>query len=603
MKKNDWIFALSVAAYSYLFWQQLPGVNFIVMNLLLLGGIILNDKNLLRNKRFLFVMAGALITSCFIYLYGNMLSVCGNLVSLLLVSSFTINRNNSVFVALMLALGNTLLSIAFMITDAISRRNKNNSAGSKSAGKKFMIVLIALCVAVIFLLMYRSANILFYELTEKLNLSFISPGWIFFTITGAILTYSFYYQHKIGGFALWEASVPDQLEPATIPGFFDKLLSMDSERFSGIVLLILLNALLLVVNILDIRFLISVTGQIPENSTYSEYVHQGVGMLIFSVICAMLIILFYFRGRMNFDTNGRLLRALALFWILQNAFMIISTAFRNDLYVTQYGFTYKRLGVYYYLLMTLIGIAAIAIKVNRRKTNAFLFRSTGWIYYPLLILSCFVNWDAYIADFNLYRGRINKDTQYLSSLSWRAWPALQQHLKKYPDSPVTTDYRGGLYLFLSRQKEIRENYKWQSHCLARKSAYDIFTREPLTAGGTDLAVTNSGLREVFYFPVLANSTFINFEGNDLTDVSEVRNYRQAKQLYLNNNPELISVAGVAHLSRLEELNLKGTRVTDFWPVLNLKKLKQLTVTSISKSWIDRIKRMNPGIVIETITVN
>src|SRR5688572_6115708 len=99
MKKNDWIFLISLAAYSYLFWQQIPGLNFLIMNIILITGIILRDKTVLQNRAWLLAAGCSLLTAFSVFWHVNVLSVFANFAAMLLTGSFVLNRGNSVIIA------------------------------------------------------------------------------------------------------------------------------------------------------------------------------------------------------------------------------------------------------------------------------------------------------------------------------------------------------------------------------------------------------------------------------------------------------------------------------------------------------------------------
>jgi hypothetical protein len=159
-------------------------------------------------------------------------------------------------------------------------------------------------------------------------------------------------------------------------------------------------------------------------------VHQGTGTVIVSIVIAISIILFYFRGTLNFSEQSKTIKVLAYLWIAQNVFMLISTGFRNDLYIAEYGLTYKRIGVYIYLLLASIGLVTTFIKILKLKSNHFLFRSNGWLFYGVLIIACFVNWDVMITWYNIQLPKQIEKT-YLVKLSDKTLPQLFA-LESYP---------------------------------------------------------------------------------------------------------------------------------------------------------------------------
>ena len=197
--------------------------------------------------------------------------------------------------------------------------------------------------------MYRSSSTLFDALAAKINWDFISWNWIVFTLGGLILLYGFFYQKRIGMLDSLDANTSNNLTSGhTKPIFlFGKELSLMDENFSGTLLFVLLNVLVLIVNILDVDFIFG--GQkLPMGISYADFIHQGIEMLITSIIVAISIILFYFRGGLNFYQNNKTIKVLASLWVLQNALMLFSSFVRNNMCVHEYGLSYKHIGVYVY---------------------------------------------------------------------------------------------------------------------------------------------------------------------------------------------------------------------------------------------------------------
>ncbi|HET6993163.1 MAG TPA: DUF4173 domain-containing protein, partial [Bacteroidia bacterium] len=417
MKKNDWIFLVTVFIYSILFYKEMPGLNFFIFSCILLSGQIFMRPGIFRNRQWLFAALGAISTSACVLYYGNTLSIFASFFSLMLTSYFAFQKDGSVLVGIFSSFVSSCASIGFMVSRIFERqRNKPESSSGNKFGKRTLIVLFALIVVLIFFFMYRESSVLFYQLTQKINFDWISFSWIGFTLLGALVVYGYYFHNPIPGIAEWDGKRVLNIPPQMNQTFWDKLMSMDSEKFSGIVLFSLLNILLLVVNGLDLAFIFNNNGNLPQGVSCKEYVHQGVGMLIASIIFAMLIILYFFRGRLNFSEKGKALRYLALLWIAQNAFMLYSTAWRNDVYVLAFGLTYKRIGVFIYLLLTLIGLIVTAWKVQGKKTNAFLIRTNSWLFYGVWVVACFFNWDGIVFKNNTTK--IQKpDLTYLTSLS------------------------------------------------------------------------------------------------------------------------------------------------------------------------------------------
>src|SRR5688500_1135840 len=101
MKKNDWILLITTALYSLLFYQQTPGINFLIFNVALITCLGIKENSLLKDTRWTLAAIGSLLSSLCISYYGNGLSVTANLISLGLLSALSYKRNTSVILSLL----------------------------------------------------------------------------------------------------------------------------------------------------------------------------------------------------------------------------------------------------------------------------------------------------------------------------------------------------------------------------------------------------------------------------------------------------------------------------------------------------------------------
>jgi hypothetical protein len=255
------------------------------------------------------------------------------------------------------------------------------------------------------------------------------------------------------------------------------------ENKAGTLLLMLLNILLLVVNSSDIAFL---AGGISanQNLNYSEMVHQGIGALIFSIIIAVGIILYFFRGRLNFDEKAKTLQALALIWMLQNLLLTATGAYKNYLYVDIVdGLTYKRVGVFFYLLLASIGLFFTAMKVYTKKPNWYLVRVNFTAFFIVLIASSPIDWDVIITNYNIKHAeqkREDPDIEYLLRLSSRNLPLIEEWMNKAATDPKTLhqykawEYNSLAEKFTNKSVLFNEKYSqkgWQSWNLTNHTNY------------------------------------------------------------------------------------------------------------------------------------
>ncbi|WMJ74023.1 DUF4173 domain-containing protein [Cytophagaceae bacterium ABcell3] len=454
MKKSDALFIVLIAAYSYLFYAQSAGINFLLFTILVTSSIALQKPFLMKSPAWLVAAIGSILASVCVFLYGNTLSVFANILSMLLAAGFSANRKASVIFSLLHALYSYVMSLPEMFIQFAERLEKHPDNPSGDWIKKVLVVVLPVLVTFCFVLLYRSANPLFDELVAKIDLSFISWGMLFFTLTGMPLVYGTFAQKHIPWLKEIDQAASDKLQENSSDSGF--LSSIVNEFQSGVILLYLLNGLLLVVNVVDFQFLLSL-NKLPHGITYSTFLHQSINTLIFSIIVAIAVILFYFRGNLNFHKNRKHLKVLAFAWIVQNGILIITSAAKNNLYIMEYALTYKRIGVYVYLLLCLIGLIITYLKNKNTHSNWFLFRKSSWAFYVVLIGSCFFPWDQIIVSHNLSKPA--PDERYLLSLSASVIPEMLRYQQNYGSDPTVS--------MLLSEKAISYAYKqndkgWQS---------------------------------------------------------------------------------------------------------------------------------------------
>ncbi|MNK55027.1 hypothetical protein D3C87_740270 [compost metagenome] len=206
-----------------------------------------------------------------------------------------------------------------------------------------------------------------------------------------------------------------------------KKLALKTENIIGIISFTALNLLLLFLNAIDTATL-WFNNAVDASKNFSAELHDGTNTLIFSIVIAMLIIVYFFSGNLNFYRKNKWIKLLAYIWIAQNIFLVLSVFHRDYDYIFYHGLTYKRIGVAVFATLSLIGLATVYIKVAKQKSVFFLYRINSKIWYALLVLLSFVNWDALIVNYNLSNAnRIKVDVNHLMSLSDKTLPLLVEN--------------------------------------------------------------------------------------------------------------------------------------------------------------------------------
>lgn len=433
MKTTDKIIIGSGLLFGILFYEQDFGVNFFIFSLVQALGLLFTTDPEKKTKNWWLVFTGVNISALSILLYGSLLGVWANIISLFVLASISIQPKSSLVISLFHSLYTVMTGIVHVMTDFIQKTMDQSGWTNKSRLlKNTVITLVSFVIALIFIGLYRNANVAFKDLTNQIDLSFISAEWIIFTLFGYYLVYLMYKPRNIAKIQNHDLESSNEADEEG-RGIASKWMSMQSEITWARTLLIMLNVVLVVV--LSTEFLYELGGfQLSEEIGHSENVHKGVNALIFSIVLAVGIILFFFQGRLNFIQENKWLKNLALVWIVQNVLLVILTAWKNWLYVEEFFLTYKRIGVFVYLVCCMVGLAYTYLKVTHAKSNWFLVRKVGWTIYAVLFLTPLVNWDRLIIEYNFTRAETeasNLDVDYLLDLPQENYPLVFQKLEKF----------------------------------------------------------------------------------------------------------------------------------------------------------------------------
>ncbi len=608
MKKNDWIVLFATALYSYLFYQEKTGFNVLLFSISLVVTWIVRDKQVLKNKMWLLVAVGTIVTGCSVSYYGNYLSIIANVISLCVLSGISTYKNSSVLFSFFFSCYTFFTSIFHMVFDFIKRKSNQVATSSK---RSILFVVIPVVICTLFLFIYKASNPIFNELTKKINLDFISITWIFSTLFGFLLMYCFYNHKRIPLLSTIDDVTDTNLinKEYTTFTFFGKQIAVVDENFSGTLLFILLNLLLLVVNVIDLTFLFG-GKKLPAEVSYSDFVHQGTNSIIFSIFFAIIIILFCFRGALNFYEKNKTITYLTYAWILQNIFMLYTTAEKNNLYVSDFGLTYKRIGVYVYLLLCIIGLVSTFIKIMYKKTNQFLYRVNCTTYFIVLVIATIGNWDIIITHFNLTKAKHN-EKEYLSTLSYSVLPVLldlptdstldkdkplMKHRMFSDDYNYEKTYEENLTSKLSQFLLDKSKRTWKSNYWESDNIY-----KQLSASNkkiTTLYFENEYLDNLNFIEFNTSIEELYLHNNNITDMNVLSKFSSLKYLDVRNN-NISNLRGIEKLSNLEYLYITNNEIHDFSPLYSLRKLLVLKVPeNIDKSQVDELRKNIPNCTIQ-----
>ncbi|MBK1894157.1 DUF4153 domain-containing protein [Chryseobacterium paridis] len=398
MKTHHYIF-LTTALFVFLFYNENVGLNLGILGIIyaILTGYKTPEKN--RTKTFLILFITSILSSIAFAWYGDFPSFLAVVSSLLLLSYRSKNRKMKILLLIPVFVVNcfTFLCRFFSFDGWLPKRNI-----SGLGQKLFAFILIPLVLVAVFFGIYSVGSAHFAKLFANIEIDFNFWQLFCISVLGMFIAFN-YWNYTVEKLIYKQNHILNDT-------FHDKekmikssysFLDLDTERMSGVISFFLLNILL-------IFFIFSYnyeqfyeTSKTPNQ--LSEETHERVNAVIMSIIMAILVIMFYFKSSFNFDPKAGLMKTLAKIWIFFNAILIVSAMIKNSEYIINYGFTYKRLGVYAFLILSLIGLIMTFIKIQYKKRNAFLFNTMTWYFYGTILACSYINWGGFITSQNMKR--------------------------------------------------------------------------------------------------------------------------------------------------------------------------------------------------------
>ncbi|MBE4951347.1 DUF4153 domain-containing protein [Chryseobacterium culicis] len=398
MKTHHYIF-ITALLFVIVFYDKEVGLNLGILGIVY--AILTLFRTPEKNKTgSLYILFGTSILSSIAFAwFGDFTSFIAVVSSLLLLGYKSKNRRLKILFLIPVFMVNCCTSFCrfFSFDEWLPKKNV-----SGLWQKTLAFILIPLVLVSVFFGIYSAGSnhfaALFTDYELDLNL------WQVFclSVLGFFIAFNYWNYavekliYKNNHFLDNEFSIDSSIPKATY-----SFLDLDAERMSGVISFVLLNILL-------IFFIITYNYEqfyeaVKTPVQLSEETHERVNTVILSIVMAILVIMFYFKSGFNFDPKARLLKILAKVWIFLNAVLVISAALKNYEYIVNYAFTYKRLGVFAFLLLSLVGLTLTFIKIQKQKRNIFLVNTMIWYFYGTILLCSYINWGGFITAQNMKR--------------------------------------------------------------------------------------------------------------------------------------------------------------------------------------------------------
>ncbi len=460
MKKHIYIDLIAIfgggVLFNFLFWNEGLGIN-LFLHTLFIFVILFRKKEHYTDKKAILIAFSHLLTALLVVINHAVLNIFGYYITLIILIGFIhAQQIKTVFTALLSGFLQLACSPINLFKKILAVKIGNFSL--KPIFRPIKYLIIPVFVVIFFSIIYTIANPVFAKYAESFMLN-ISEGvarifsFIFgdlsfdrfvHVVIGILFTAGILLSFKENGLEKMDATSSDDLirkrKIKSTPSFIQELkliflgaiiskkMALKTENIIGIISFAALNLLILILNIIDFNTIW--LGNISSfNDVYlSTQLHEGANSLIFSILMAMLVIIYFFSGNINFYSKNKALKILAYAWIIQNTFLVFSVLIRDYHYINLSGLTYKRIGVLVFLILCIIGLFTVYIKVAQQKTLFYLLKVNGQIWYVLFIIFGVVNWDTLIVNYNINsRNRIALDVEHLMEMSDKTLPILDKN--------------------------------------------------------------------------------------------------------------------------------------------------------------------------------
>ncbi len=433
-------FTLS-AAFNFLFWQEKPGINYALYSLLFIGVLAFLEPQKLKRKYVLVSLIGILISLFALVYINSVLSIIMFFSSAVLFITFYYQEElRSIYYVVPASAINFFYSFGTFFESA--GRISQKTASGKKAWKWAKLLVIPVVITLVFYLIYFRSN----PFVEKFSIKVFDGIWQYFSAFfehypplrfvfigwGALIACYLIFYKKGEVFQKLEDQQSDDIERKRKKHSFPFALNaLMNEYRIAFITLISLNLLLLMVNAVDV-WKVWIAFDYKVGVSLSAELHEGIYLLILSLLLSIGILVYFFKGNINFMQKNKHLKILGFIWLVQNIALAITAFLKCLYYINYYSLTYKRIGVLMFLSLTIFGLIMMFFKVEKRKSVYFLLRSNSWFVYLFFVCASLVNWDVMIAEYNLSQSKSGvADYEYLISLSTKTLPVLLENKTFY----------------------------------------------------------------------------------------------------------------------------------------------------------------------------
>ena len=442
--RNTILAIAALCCWNFLFWRQAYGINFSLVWLLAIGLLSIAKPVSWLDRRVLLCGLAGFTAAIACAIHGSPLARWALTGFGFLQAGFALSPElRAIPVVMTRALAQPFISIR---ESAQSIRSNIRDRGALAGLPSFhlhrewlTIAFFPMVITGMFFSIYSFANPHFSSTVsqwwiramEGIRQIFqnFSIEWISFMLLGLAIALIFLSRSDWRGLSRWEMLIPEKLRRrrrSHAPRMDFDTMDLRREYRMGMSTLIMVNLLIFFYLIIDYRFLFKADS--ISGAELKAMVYESTGGLILSILLAMALLLYFFRGNLNFyPDQRRRLQKLAYIWIGSNAILAVSLIIRNMLYIQSNGLAYKRLGIFFWLVLVAAGLWTFWKKIDRRKSAFWLVKSNAICAVILLAVSAPVDWDRIILKVNLNHTSGIQQPVFLLDMPDRLLPTLWEN--------------------------------------------------------------------------------------------------------------------------------------------------------------------------------
>lgn len=430
MKKSIFII-LGAILFALFFYEKFLGLNTLLFGLYLIITVASFQSSIFKKATAILSAVSMIACAVAITYHGSGWSMFMYFASGFTFLGYAVAHQSSIYVSWLNGIYNFFFGAFNSLLQPVSRPkplHESNASSSKIDSPQLArLIIIPLLLVIVFASLYSFTNPVITSWIDQIDFSFFNIFWVLFALLGALIMTNVIYSKPLEELTKTDISTGNHLKVMTIT---DQLLpKVKNEVQVGTYSMVGLNLLLFVVLITELVFLMNMNDF--RASVLSEAVHTGVYASIASIVMAVVLIVFFFRGSVNFIKENKTLKTMTYTWIGLNLLLVASIFIKNYIYITDHGLTHKRIGVMVYLLLCTIGLVTTYLKVSERFNVVYLLRRNMAIGFGIILIYSTINWSASITRYNLENDHI--DTKYLTELMPQNAVVLQEFdlLKNY----------------------------------------------------------------------------------------------------------------------------------------------------------------------------